>query len=71
VPKSNVATIWSPIFECNVVRCESKNGHQKDMCVREIGVCDYNLLTILDSIINMIEGDLHDHSMNKRIFTCQ
>ena len=26
------------------VRCESKNGHQKDMCLKEIGLHAQNML---------------------------
>ena len=36
--KSIVAIIWTPTFEWYVVGCGSKNKHQKDMCVEEIGV---------------------------------
>ena len=28
----NIAINWTPIFEWYVVRCGSKNGHQKNMC---------------------------------------
>ena len=31
VPKSNMIIILTPTFEWFVVRCESKNGCQKDM----------------------------------------
>ena len=30
------------------------NNHKKDMCLKEIGICAQNLLTILDLTINMI-----------------
>jgi hypothetical protein len=30
--------VWKPIFEC-VVRCGSKNGHQKDMLKRDWTTC--------------------------------
>ena len=36
VPKSNIARIWTPIFEWYEVRCGSRNRHQKDMCSKEI-----------------------------------
>ena len=29
VTKSNIAIIWTRVFEWHVVRCGSKNGHQK------------------------------------------
>ena len=32
-PKSNIPIIWTPIFEWCMIRCECKNGHQKDMCL--------------------------------------
>ena len=31
MPKLNIAVIWKPILERYVVKCESKNRHQKDM----------------------------------------
>ena len=37
---------WTPIFHWCVVRCGSKNGHQKDMCTKDIGLCAQNLFTI-------------------------
>ena len=39
-----------------MVRCGSKNGHQKDMCLKEIGLRAQNMLTILGSIVNIIGG---------------
>ena len=37
MPKSNIAIIWTPIFERYVIRCESKHEHQKDvLCLEEI-----------------------------------
>ena len=52
----------------SMVRCGSKNGHQKDV-LRKIGLHAHNVLTVLDSIINIIEGHLYDHLMRERIFT--
>ena len=48
----------------------SKDGHQNDMCLKEIElICVQNLLTILGSIGNEHnQGDLYDHSKRKRIF---
>ena len=37
-----------------MVGCESKNGHQKDMCWKEIGLYDHNLLNVLHVIFNII-----------------
>jgi hypothetical protein len=45
-----------PIFEWCVVSCVSKNGHQKDIGSKEIGLCAQNVRTILGSKVNMIEG---------------
>ena len=48
--------IETAIFEWCVVGCGSKNGYQKNMCLKEIGLHAQNLLTILGSIINIIGG---------------
>ena len=55
MPDSNIAVIWTPVFEW-LIRCGSKNRHQKDMCLKEIGLQAQNMLTILGSIANMIGG---------------
>ena len=47
----------TPIFELYTVLCGSKNGYQKDMCLKEIGFCAQSMITILcsiNSIINII-----------------
>ena len=54
MPNSNIAIIWTPIPEWYVVRCGSKNGHQKDMCSKEIELRVQNILTILSLIIDVI-----------------
>ena len=36
--------------------CNSNNGHQKDMCLDNIGLRFRIMIIILDSTINMIEG---------------
>jgi hypothetical protein len=46
-----------------------KNGYHKDMYSKEIGLCDENMITILHTIVNIIGGNLYDHSLNTRIFT--
>ena len=56
IPYSNIARIWTPIFEWYVVRSGSKNGHQKDLCLKETRTCAQNMLTILSPIVNMIGG---------------
>jgi hypothetical protein len=35
VPNSNTTIIEIPLFEWYVIRCGSKNGHQKDLCFEE------------------------------------
>ena len=42
------------LFEWCLVRCGSKNGHQKDMCSKEIRLYAQILLTVLDLIVNII-----------------
>jgi hypothetical protein len=37
-----------------VVTCGFKNGHQKDMCLQEIGLCVENMLTVLVSEVEVI-----------------
>ena len=38
---------YTPTFEWCVVRGGSENRHQKDiMCLKEIGLCAWNLLTV-------------------------
>ena len=37
-----------------MVRCRSKNGHQKDICSKEIGLRAQNLLPILNLEVNII-----------------
>jgi hypothetical protein len=37
-----------------VVRCGFKHWHQKDMCLKKIGLCVQDMLTILSSIVNII-----------------
>ena len=34
---------WIPIFEWYVVWCGFKNGHQKDICLKEIGLRAQNI----------------------------
>jgi hypothetical protein len=58
------------IFKQCVMMCESKNGHQKDVCFKKNGLHVLILLIVLSSIIDIIGvGDLCDPSMNSRIFT--
>jgi hypothetical protein len=47
-----------------MVRSTSKNGCQKDICSKEIGVCALNMMMVSIQIVNTIWGggerDLHD-----------
>ena len=54
VPKSNIAMIWTSMFEWYMDRCESKDRNQKDMYLKEIGLRAQNMLTILGSIIVIV-----------------
>ena len=53
MPHSNIAVVWTPICEWYVVRCQSKNEHQKDMCLEEVGLRTQYILIILESIVNI------------------
>ena len=46
----------TPIFDWCVIRCGSKNGHQKKKCLKEIGLHAQYLLTILGPIVSIIWG---------------
>ena len=46
--------MWTSIFEWSEVMCGSRNGHQKDMCSKEIGLCAPNMLSVLGSNDNII-----------------
>ena len=52
-----------------MVRFGSKNEYRKDMCLKETRLCDQNMITILNSLFNIIKEDLYDHLMSMRIFT--
>jgi hypothetical protein len=39
------------------------------MCSKEIGLCAQNMTNILNSIVNIIGGNLYDHLMSTKIFT--
>ena len=53
MPNSNIAIILTPIFQWYVVRCGSKNIHQEDMHLKEIGLGAQTML-ILGSVVNII-----------------
>ena len=51
-----------------MVRCRFKNGYQKDMYLKEIGLHALNSLSILGSIINIIGGKYVIIQEKKKIF---
>ena len=71
VPNSNTTIIngYLILNGIYVVRCESKNENQNDICSQEIELHPYNMLNFLSSIVNMIGVDLLDHLTSTRIFT--
>ena len=56
MPKLNTTLIYTPIFDWCVVRCGSKTWHHNDICLKRIALRAPKVLTILDSIINMLGG---------------
>ena len=52
-----------------MVRRSSKNGYQKDMCLKGIGLRAQNMITIIGPIVNILGGDVCDHLMSTQIFT--
>ena len=53
-----------------MVACGSKNKHQKDMGCKDIGLCAQSLLTISDTIVNIIGGTQRIFTLKmNRIFT--
>ena len=67
VPKSSTTIIWTLVVEWYMVRCGSKNGHQKDMGLEEIVCSKYTNYSRFYSQCNW--EDLHDHFMSTRTFT--
>ena len=53
-PNSVISLKWTLEFEWCAVECGSKNGHQKDMCLKAIDLLVHNLLTTLNLIISVI-----------------
>ena len=47
---------WEPFSEWYAVGCSSKNGYQKDVYLKEIGLHVQNVIIILSSRINIIGG---------------
>lgn len=75
VPNSITCLYRTPIFDWYLVRYGpygSKNGCQKDMFSKEIGVHAHNTITIQSAITNhfyLEEGGYNGHWMNTIIFT--
>ena len=78
MPKSNIAIMWTLCFTWYVVGWGSKNGHHKNVCLKEIRLCAKNMINILSSIINIIVffvfffgggAGLYQHLMRTRMLT--
>ncbi len=54
VPNMVAYLNWTPVFEWRLIRSGSKNGHLKDMYIKEIRVWVQNLSTILGSLFSHI-----------------
>ena len=55
VPKLVTHLNWAPLYEWCVVRCGATNRHHNAMSLQEIGLSAQILLTILGSIVRIIE----------------
>ena len=53
VPNSAAYLNWTPTFEQYVVRCGSKNRHQKGICSKE---GDWTMCSKYDTILGSIEN---------------
>jgi hypothetical protein len=53
--------------EWYVLRCGSKNGHQEDICSKEVELHAQNILTTSSSIVNDVH--VYDHFMSRIIIT--
>ena len=51
---SNTTVIWTPIFEWYMVRWDSKNVHQRYMCLKMNGLRIENMQTILNWTVKVI-----------------
>lgn len=45
-------------FNVVLCGCGSKNTHQKDICIKEIGPCAQDLLPTRSMLVNIIEKDI-------------
>jgi hypothetical protein len=59
--------IMTPTLESYVIWSGSKNGYQKDMCSKEIGLRAQSMITSLGAISQHNWGYLYDHLMSMRI----
>ena len=50
----NTIVIWTPRFEWYVVKCGSKNKHQRDKCLKDTELRAQDMITIQGSTVNMI-----------------
>ena len=48
-----------------MVSCGSKNGHQNDMSLKEIGLHAHKLLPMLGSILNRIRGHIRQSDVQE------
>ena len=53
-PKSNIAIIWTPLFDLYVFGLDQRVDI--NMCLKEIGLRAQKVLTSLGSIVNMTKG---------------
>ena len=60
---------WTPDLVGYVVTCDSKNGYQRDMCSKEIGLRAQNMMIILDLKIKPVLGYLDGVLMSTKTFT--
>ena len=49
---------WTPIFKWYVIRWQFNIVHKKGTYLEYIGPCAQKMLTVLCSVVNMVEGDL-------------
>jgi hypothetical protein len=56
VSQSNIAIMWAPIIQVVCGKVWIQEQTPNNMCLKEIGIRAQNMLTILSSIVNMIEG---------------
>ena len=54
MPNSITSLDQTPMFESYVNKCDSNNGYQNGVCLREIGPHAQNMLSIIGSIFNII-----------------